>query len=127
MAKESMTPLGWLRKRLEDDGSDLVREMLGMFGRVLMSPDVDARCGASSGERSPARINQRNGYRDRAWDTRAGTIALQIPKVRQGTYYPDRYLVSHSIDSGVPLLAKVDVRQGRCRPVPGDFGRRRDI
>jgi len=83
-----MTPLEWLRKRLEDDGSDLVREMLGMFAQVLMSADVDARCGASLGERSAARTNQRNGYRERAWDTRAGTIALQIPKVRQGTYFP---------------------------------------
>ena len=88
MAKESMTPLEWLRKRLEDNGSDLVREMLAMFAQVLMSADVDARCGASLGERSPARTNQRNGYRERAWDTRAGTIALQIPKVRQGTYFP---------------------------------------
>ena len=88
MAKESMTPLEWLRKRLEDDGSDLVREMLGMFAQVLMSADVDARCGASLGERSSARTNQRNGYRERGWDTRVGTIALQIPKVRQGSYFP---------------------------------------
>ncbi|MGD1147511.1 MAG: IS256 family transposase [Thermoanaerobaculaceae bacterium] len=83
-----MTPLEWLRKRLEDDGSDLVREMLGMFAQVLMSADVDARCGASLGERSSARTNQRNGYRERGWDTRVGTIALQIPKVRQGSYFP---------------------------------------
>jgi putative transposase len=88
VAKESMTPMEWLRKRLEDDGTDLVREMLGMFAQVLMSADVDARCGAGLGERSPTRTNQRNGYRERAWDTRAGTIALQIPKVRQGTYFP---------------------------------------
>ncbi len=54
-----------------------------------MGADADAVCGADYGERSPERVNRRNGYRERAWDTRAGTIALQVPKLREGTYFPE--------------------------------------
>ena len=54
-----------------------------------MSSEADALCGAGFDERSDERVNQRNGYRDRGWDTRAGTIALRIPKMRQGSYFPD--------------------------------------
>ena len=89
MAKESMNPLEWVRKRLEEDGEDLVREMLRVFTQALLSADADAVCGASFGSRSPDRVNRRNGYRERPWDTRVGTIALAIPKLREGTYFPE--------------------------------------
>jgi putative transposase len=58
-----------------------------------MSAEADAICGAAYGERSPQRVNTRNGYRDREWDTRAGTIELAIPKLRAGSYFPDWLLV----------------------------------
>jgi transposase-like protein len=60
-----------------------------VFAEQLMGADADAVCGADYGERSPERVNRRNGYRERAWDTRAGTIALQVPKLREGTYFPE--------------------------------------
>jgi len=68
--------------------TDFVRELLAFAAERLMSAEVEALTGAPHGERSPDRINQRNGYRDRAWETRAGRIDLKIPKLRQGSYFP---------------------------------------
>src|SRR5687768_15063693 len=85
-----MNASGWLRKVLEADGElDLPREMVKAVAEALMSAQADERCGASWGERSPDRVNSRNGYRNREWDTRVGTIELAIPKLRSGTYYPE--------------------------------------
>jgi transposase-like protein len=85
-----MNPLAWLRKHLDDEGgNDLIREMLKAFAEQLMSAEADALCGAGWGERSEERTNRRNGYRSRAFDTRAGTIELDIPKLRTGSYFPD--------------------------------------
>ena len=89
MTEQSMDVREWLRKGLAENGQDLVREMLTMMAQMLMSADVDALCGAAYGSRSPERTNRRNGYRARTWDTRAGSIELAIPKLREGTYYPD--------------------------------------
>ena len=89
MINESMDALAWLRKQLADDGNDLLREMVRSFAEELMSADADAMCGAPYGEASPNRINRRNGYRIRRWDTRTGSIDLRIPKLRAGSYFPD--------------------------------------
>lgn len=67
---------------------DLVREMLAFAADRIMEAEVEARTGAAKGARSPLREVQRNGYRDRDWDTRAGRIALEIPKLRKGSYLP---------------------------------------
>ncbi|MER2625569.1 MAG: IS256 family transposase [Accumulibacter sp.] len=67
---------------------DLVREMLAFAAERIMEIEVEARTGAGHGSRSPDRTNHRNGYRDRAWETRAGRIDLEIPKLRKGTYLP---------------------------------------
>ncbi len=67
---------------------DLVRDMLQFAAQRLMDVDVEALCGAAYGERSVPRENSRNGYRDRAWETRAGTVDLRIPKLRKGAYFP---------------------------------------
>ncbi len=67
---------------------DLVREMLAFAAERIMEIEVEARTGAGHGSRSPDRTNHRNGYRDRAWETRAGRIDLEIPKLRRGTYLP---------------------------------------
>ena len=67
---------------------DLVREMLAFAAERLMGYEVEARTGAGLGERSPDRLVQRNGYRERAWETRAGRIELAIPKLRKGSYFP---------------------------------------
>jgi transposase-like protein len=79
----------WLRKQLEEASPDLLRAMVQDFAEALMGAEADALCGAPYGERSPARVNIRNGYRERGWDTRVGTIELAIPKLRQGSYFPD--------------------------------------
>jgi transposase-like protein len=80
--------LEWLRKHLEQDTPDLVRDMLAAFIERLMGAEADAICGAGYGERSPDRLNSRNGYRHRDFDTRAGTIDLAVPKLREGSYFP---------------------------------------
>jgi putative transposase len=67
---------------------DVLREMLQFVAQRLMEADVEGRCGAAYGERAVGRENCRNGYRDRRWETRAGTIDLKIPKLRQGSYFP---------------------------------------
>ncbi|HEX9381578.1 MAG TPA: IS256 family transposase [Gaiellaceae bacterium] len=80
---------GWLRKQLEEASPDLLRAMVKDFAEALMSADADAVCGAGYGERSPERVNRRNGYRERDWDTRVGSIELAVPKLREGSYFPD--------------------------------------
>src|SRR5215204_1268485 len=79
----------WLRKQLEEASPDLLRLMVKDFAEALMSADADAVCGAGYGERTPERVNRRNGYRERDWDTRVGSIELAVPKLREGSYFPD--------------------------------------
>jgi putative transposase len=67
---------------------DLLREMIRAFAQKMMDAEVEVACGAGYGEVSPARVNSRNGYRPREWDTRAGTVELAIPKLRHGSYFP---------------------------------------
>jgi putative transposase len=78
-----------LRELLEK-GSDatFLREMIGFAAERLMALETEELCGAARGERTPERRNQRNGYRDRDWETRAGTVELRIPKLRHGSYFP---------------------------------------
>jgi putative transposase len=78
-----------LEQHLQRAEPDVLRSMLAMFVQALMSADADAACGADFGSRSPERTNRRNGYRAREWDTRAGTMELAIPKLREGSYFPD--------------------------------------
>ena len=66
--------------------ADLVRQMLAFAAERLMEAEVEARTGVPHGERDPDRLVQRNGYRERAWDTRAGRIDLEIPRLRKGSY-----------------------------------------
>ena len=89
MVEPTMDVRGWLRKQLEQASPDLLRAMVQEFAEALMGAEADALCGAPYGERSPERVNIRNGYRERAWDTRVGTVGLAIPKLRQGSYFPD--------------------------------------
>jgi putative transposase len=78
-----------LRALLEKSSdADLLREMIGFAAERLMELEVEALAGAAYGERSPDRLAQRNGYRERDWATRAGTVELRIPKLRKGSYFP---------------------------------------
>ena len=78
-----------LAERLTSCHPDVLRELLATFIHNLMGAEADALCGAGYGERSATRTNQRNGYRNRQFDTRAGTLDLAIPKLRHGSYFPE--------------------------------------
>jgi transposase-like protein len=83
---EDMIALRGLMEKSAD--ADLLREMIGFAGHRLMELEVGGLTGATHGERSADRLVQRNGYRDRDWETRAGTVELRIPKLRKGSYFP---------------------------------------
>ncbi len=85
MTSSSMTLTELLEKGTD---ADFLREMIAFMAQRLMDVDVEALCGAGHGERNEDRTNQRNGYRDRRWETRAGSIPLRIPKLRQGSDVP---------------------------------------
>jgi len=78
-----------LRALLEKSSdTDLLREMVGFTAQRLMELEAESLTGAAYGKRSEDRVNQRNGFRDRTWETRAGTIELRVPKLRHGSYFP---------------------------------------
>jgi transposase-like protein len=85
MTDERMALLELIEKGAD---ADLVREMLSFAAGRLMDAEVQARTGAAHGVRDPERLVQRNGYRERAWDTRVGQIDLEIPRLRRGSYFP---------------------------------------
>jgi putative transposase len=89
VVEHTMDVTGWLRKQLEEAQPDLLRAMVKEMAEALMGAEAEALCGAGYGERSPERVNRRNGYRERDWDTRVGSIELAVPKLREGSYFPD--------------------------------------
>ena len=88
-APSSIDPARFLHDQLESASPDLLRSMLTTFINTLMSAEADAVCGAPYGMPGPDRVNVRNGYRHRDFDTRAGTLDVAIPKLRSGSYFPD--------------------------------------
>ena len=77
-----------VRRVLRDEHADVIRESVKVVAQEMMEAEVSDLIGAQHGERSEDRATHRNGYRPRRWDTRAGEIELQIPKIRQGSYFP---------------------------------------
>ena len=86
--RSSIDPARLLEEQLAQASPDLLRELLATFINMLLSAEADAVCGADYGLASPDRTNRRNGYRHRDFDTRAGTLDVAIPKLREGTYFP---------------------------------------
>ncbi|MBF6183601.1 Transposase and inactivated derivatives [Nocardia otitidiscaviarum] len=86
---QRIDPGAVLSEHLAAASPDLLRGLLSTFVQTLMSAEADAVCGAGYGERSDDRVNSRNGYRHRDFDTRVGTIDVAIPKLRSGSYFPD--------------------------------------
>ena len=87
MTKNSMDLLELLPKRGMDGDVDFLREALPVLVEGIMDAEVSAQIGAQRGERNPDRVTHRNSYRSRPWDTRVGTMALRIPKIRKGSYF----------------------------------------
>src|SRR6187431_3113171 len=94
-ANPSIDPARFLQEELAQASPDLMRELLGTFINALLSAQADSVCGAEYGTSSEDRTNRRNGYRHRDLDTRAGTVDVAIPKLREGTYFPDWLLTRH--------------------------------
>jgi transposase-like protein len=88
-AGPSIEPARFLHEQLTHASPDLLRDLLSTFIDALMGAEADAICGAEYGARSSERVNVRNGYRHRDFDTRVGTMDVAIPKLRAGTYFPD--------------------------------------
>jgi len=79
----------YFEQTLASASPDVLREMIRGFAHKMMDADVQVACNAGYGEVSPDRVNSRNGYRRREWDTRAGTVELAIPRLRAGSYFPE--------------------------------------
>ena len=90
-------------ENLEQASPDLLRAMVKTFAEALMGAEADALCGAPYGQPSEERVNYRNGYRDRRWDTRAGMIELAIPRLRQGSYFPEWLLERRRRSEQAPI------------------------
>lgn len=88
MAKNSFSLLDWLCKTGLDKDADFLKESVRVLAQALIELEVTERIGASAYERTPDRLTYRNGHRLREWDTRVGTIDLNIPKLRRGSYFP---------------------------------------
>ena len=88
-AVPSIDPAQFLNEQLSQASPDLMRDLLTTFVNALLSAQADAVCGAGYGERTPERVNSRNGYRHRDLDTRVGTLDVAVPKLRTGSLYPD--------------------------------------
>jgi transposase-like protein len=121
VAKDSMDAYAWFRNTIEHADTDLLRSMVTTFAEALMGAEADALCGAAYGERSGERTNSRNGYRERQWDTRAGSIELAIPKLRTGSYFPDWLLEPRrrAEKALVAVVAECYVRGVSTRRVEG--------
>ena len=89
MADDSMALLDGVRKAIEEGDGDFLRETVHLLAQGVMEAEVTELTGVPKGERAPdRRFTSRNGYRDRRWDTRVGTIDVAIPRVRNGSSFP---------------------------------------
>jgi transposase-like protein len=97
--------------------TDLMREMLAFAAGRIMQAEVEARTGAAKGARTPLREVQRNGYRKRDWDTRAGRIALEIPKLRKGSYLPSFLEPRRTAEKALVAVIQEAYVQGAVDPL----------
>ena len=104
MTDERMALLELVEK---DADADLVRDMLAFAAERMMELEVEAATGAAKGARTPLRENQRNGYRERGWDTRAGRVELAIPRLRRGSYFPSFLEPRRTAEKALVALAIV--------------------
>ena len=128
MTQDMMTLRALLEKSSD---ADLLREMIGFTAERLMALEVEGLTGAAHGERSADRITHRNGYRDRSWETRAGTVELKIPKLRKGSYFPGFLEPRRMAEKALAaVIQEAYIHPGRVDPLgrrsgsgDGDVGR----
>ena len=126
-APSSIDPARFLHDQLASASPDLLRSMLTTFINTLMSAEADAICGAPYGMPGPDRVNVRNGYRHRDFDTRAGTLDVAIPKLRSGSYFPDwllerRRRAEAALTSVVATCYLLGVSTRRMEKLVGSLG-----
>ena len=84
--------------------ADLPREMIGCAAERLMEPEIGAKTGVDYGEKSSGRLAQRNGYRDRDWQTRAGSVEPRIPRLRTGSWFPSFLEARRSVEKALTAV-----------------------
>ena len=143
MTEDRMALLELIEKGADHD---LIRELLAFASERLLAAEVDRLTGAAAGVRSPDRINHRNGYRERGWETRVGRIELAIPKLRKGSYFPafleprrtaekaltaviqEAYvqgISTSSVDELVKALGMAGISKSQVSRLCGEIGERR--
>ena len=105
-ANPSIDPAAFLHEHLSRASPDLLRELMQGFVSTLLSADADSVCGACYGNRNAARSNARNGYRHRDLDTRIGSLDVAVPKLREGSYFPE-WLLERRRRAEAALTSKV--------------------
>ncbi len=111
MTKPSMALAELVEKGAD---GDFLREMVQFVAQRLIDMDVEGLCAAGYGERNPERANSRNGFRDRPWETRAGTVDLRIPKLRRGSYFPTFLEPRRTSEKALAAV----IRKPTCRASP---------
>ena len=107
MADDSMAVLDSVRKATEEGDGDFLREAVHLLAQGVMEAEVTELTGVAKGERAPdRRLTSRNGYRERRWDTRAGTIELSIPRVRDGSYFPSLLEPRRRAERALPAVVQ---------------------
>jgi putative transposase len=108
-----------LLSKAEGGDVDFLREGVRVLAQALMEVEVSGQIGAAHSQRTPQRATYRNGYRPRDWDTRAGTVELQIPKLRQGSYFPSLLEPRRRAERALAAVVAQVLRGGGVDPAGG--------